>query len=1295
MVDGSFNISEYFLDRHVQSGRGSSPAYISSETGEVAYTYETLLAEVERVSFGLLNGALSIRRGEHVGLMLRDRHEFVVLFLALVRFGAVAVLLNPDLPPDSALGLADQCGMRVVFADADLPGKQLEESTAAFDGGATVRVVRVPSEECRTILQDRKGVSLSPGSALCKSITADSPCYFLCTSGTTGLPKLVMHRHATLRIIHETYGVQVLGHTESDRSFSVAPLFHAYGLGNSIAFPLGAGGSAVLYKSRPADPIDVGRVVVRTQPTLFYHVPTGYAALLSAGLDETTFESVRAAVTAGEACPKDIETRAMQQLGLILSDGVGATEMGHIYLSDGKVVPGFALQLRDRDTGDVLATSDGRESSGGENGGNSFAAAAETNRRQSRRGRRSSYTSKGHTVEETLASGELYIGGAAMAFGYYAKYTKTRETFLGAWYKSGDVFSIDAKTGKWLHSGRDDDMLKVAGEWVSPLQVENAICSHPMVAEACVVGQPAGQGGLVVPVAFVVRNMEGGDGPLTEVEIGAHCRKIELPSHMVPHTIYVTSEFPKTPIGKVNKKALRARAREIEASNAASAKSLEPAERANQFRALLKEIAGVDPSSADTLAINGVDSATIARMSSTVERRLGLKIPPTLLFSASVAAVVEYVTSGGEGGAAATEAVDWAAELELPAQLQPLANTAGAFELPSSFSVLLTGATGFLGGYILKALLARPFVSAVYVLVRDPARAAAKGLADDTRVRLVAGDCGQDRLGMTQKEWDLVARETSVVVHNAAVVSWIKPHASLHAVNVGGTVQCIKMCTSGGRAKRLLYVSSISAYQSHEESMKGMEEPHFSFEDGAAMEAMGGYGSTKRVSEELVRRACKSGVLQSACVIRPGTISGATTDGHSNPTDTFNCFLMAMCKLGAGPDLGKGSTVTMVPVDHVADVIARVMVTEESKMSAGYTVVGHESIQMENVLSVCGEEGRGEKGAIERVSLQEFLQRVSEDENNPLAPLVSFFEGGNLPVRDEGAVFPHANTQAVRQQAGSEGCGISIGSGVELIRKYIHFMQKGTSAIEHPITLHSDAREALVIIDMQHDFIDGSLPVPDGHSIIPIINNLRANRQFDLTIFTADRHAPNHISFASNHNGYNSFESKQTKYTYGEKLCGAEYVKMYGKKKATLEDDPVVTVFQQVLWPDHCVRDTKGAGYHHELDRSAAFSMEPVFLDKGINEHIDSYSAVFNVAGTSDTNVRAMLAAKGIGSVYVVGLALDFCVKYTAIDLASKLNLKTTVLMDASKGISNESIKDAVAEMTKAGVQFGQTSDLL
>lgn len=1298
MSDDRFNISEYLLDRHVLSGRGSSPAYVSSETGEVAYTYEALLAEVERVGSALIDngpgGSLSIRREERIGLMLRDRHEFVVLFLASARVGAVPVLLNPDLDPGSALGLADQCGMRVVFVDADLPQGEMEERAAAT--GAT-RVVRVPSEEWSAILRGGEATAAAPRpSVLCRSTAADSPCYFLCTSGTTGLPKLVMHRHATLRIISEGYGTRVLGHSASDRSFSVAPLFHAYGLGNSVAFPLGAGGSAVLYRPRPADPLEVGRVVVRTQPTIFYHVPTGYAALLGAGLGREEFGTVRKAVTAGEACPADIEERAAEQLGLTLSDGVGATEMGHIYLSDGFVVPGYALQLRDRDTGEVIAADDGREDGGGGMELGALVEGIEMSRRQARRGRRSTYCSKGIAVDEALASGELYIGGDAMAYGYYARYGKSRDAFLGQWYKSGDVFSVDAATGKWMHSGRDDDMMKVAGEWVSPLQVENAVCSHPSVAESCVIGQPAGNSGLVVPVALVVLSAEASGDPLTEVEIGAHCRKIDLPSHMVPHTVYVVPEFPKTPIGKINKKALRALAKKLreDASNATASKNLDPAEQAHQFRAILKEIAGVDPGSSETLAANGVDSATVSLLSGCVERNLGLKIPQSLMFAAPVAVIVEFVASGGE--AAAAEAVDWAAETELPALLpRPTSDPiVGGFQLPPAFSVLLTGATGYLGGYILKALLALPSISTVYVLVRDPQRAAAGGLADDGRVVLVAGDCGKDRLGMAQEDWDTVAREASVVIHNAAVVSWIKPHASLRAVNVGGTQQCIRMCADGGRAKRLVYVSSISAYLGQEQSMQGMEEPRFSFIDGAAIEAMGGYGSTKRVSEELVLRAKESGVLPSACVVRPGTISGATADGHSNPSDTFNCFLMAMCKLGAGPDLGEGAKVTMVPVDHVADIIARVMVADESELSAGYTIVGDEGILMEDILTVCGEEQEGGAGAIERVSLQAFLQRVMEDKNNPMAPLVRFFEGDVLPVRDEGVVFPHANKQAVCQKAGSEGCGVGI-SGSELIRKYIQFMQRGAAG-PNPILLpRGDDREALIIIDMQNDFIDGSLTVPDANSIIPVINKLRSQRRFDLTIFTADRHAPNHISFASNHNGYNSFESKQIKYTHNEKLCGAEHAALYGEN-ATAKDDPdVVTVFQQVLWPDHCIQDTRGADYHGELDKGAAFSLEPVFIDKGINEHIDSYSCVFNVAGTSDTNIGAMLAAEGISSVFVVGLALDFCVKYSAIDLASKLRLKTTVLLDATKGIADASIKKAMPEMTEAGVRFGQTVDLL
>ena len=270
-----------------------------------------------------------------------------------------------------------------------------------------------------------------------------SPCFWLCTSGTTGRPKLAMHRHADVRITCEGYAREVLDVQPDDRHLSVAPMFHAYGFGNSLTFPLAAGAQAVLEPARPPTPALVAALMTRHRPTLFFAVPTFYAALVAADIPDTTFAPLRQAVSAGEALPAELFSRFRERFGVEILDGIGSTELTHIFISNraGHAVPG---------------------ASGTPVGGHAVRILDE----------------EGHAVP-VETPGQLWVSGPAAATGYWCRSDETRRTFVGEWVATGDLYSVDAG-GVYRHLGRRDDMLKVGGEWVSPTEVESVLLGHRM-----------------------------------------------------------------------------------------------------------------------------------------------------------------------------------------------------------------------------------------------------------------------------------------------------------------------------------------------------------------------------------------------------------------------------------------------------------------------------------------------------------------------------------------------------------------------------------------------------------------------------------------------------------------------------------------------------------------------------------------------------------------------------------------------------------------------------------------------
>jgi benzoate-CoA ligase family protein len=348
----------------------------------------------------------------------------------------------------------------------------------------------------------------------------DSPAFWLYTSGTTGKPKGAMHRHGAIRVVCETYGTQVLGIRPDDRCLSAAKAFFAYGLGNSVLFPLAVGAAAIL-EPAPSKPDSLAERAQKYGATLFFGGPTFFANMLRADLPSDALPGVRLAASAGEALPAELYQRWTGHFGVDIIDGIGMTEMLHIFLSNqpgqvrpgttGVAVPGYDLRVLD-DQGLEVPTG---------------------------------------------SPGTLYVRGDSTATGYWSRYAASRQVFQGEWLRTGDTYIRDAD-GYYTCLGRTGDMLKVSGMWVAPSEVENRLLAHPGVAQAIVVGAPDTDG-LDKPVAFVIART---GHPLTEAELVEFCRE-GIESYKRPRKVVFVDGYPTTATGKIRRVELRATAEQL------------------------------------------------------------------------------------------------------------------------------------------------------------------------------------------------------------------------------------------------------------------------------------------------------------------------------------------------------------------------------------------------------------------------------------------------------------------------------------------------------------------------------------------------------------------------------------------------------------------------------------------------------------------------------------------------------------------------------------------------------------
>jgi len=507
------NAALYFVDRHRSGEIGSKPAFIEAGGSERVLSYCELAEQSDLLAS--LYERHGLRREDRAAMLVLDTTEFPIIFWGSLKAGVVPVPLNTLLSTDVYNSILRDSRARALFISIEL----LDAVKPILQNNPYLQAIFViggegPGEYLSFADELAKG---EPSETV--TVATDEIAFWLYSSGSTGLPKGVKHVHGSLKATSDTYGLQVLQIKNDDVIFSIAKMFFAYGLGNAMTFPMSVGATTVLLAGRPT-PESVCEVMRTKQPTLFCGVPTLYAAMLASLEEEALqagFQKVRHSISAGEALPEDIGKRWKRSIGTDILDGVGSTEILHIFLSNapgdvaygtsGCAVPGYDLRLVD---------TDGREVAVGE-------------------------------------IGELLVKGASSADGYWNQRDKSRDTFEGVWTRTGDKYER-REDGRLIYCGRTDDMFKVSGIWVSPFEVEQALISHDSILEAAVVSARDDKG-LEKPKAFVVLKTEKPDDTLIS-SLKDHVKE-KVGKWKYPRWIEIVEDLPKTATGKIQRFKLR------------------------------------------------------------------------------------------------------------------------------------------------------------------------------------------------------------------------------------------------------------------------------------------------------------------------------------------------------------------------------------------------------------------------------------------------------------------------------------------------------------------------------------------------------------------------------------------------------------------------------------------------------------------------------------------------------------------------------------------------------------------
>ena len=519
--DDRFNFARHLFA--VNANRADKVAYVD-DLGTL--TYGQLEQRARRVASALR--ASGVRREDRVLLLMHDCNDWPVSFLGALYAGVVPVAINTMLTaPDYAFVIAN-CRAQAVLVSAPLRACLDEALQGADHEVAAVVVSRPTPGETQAHVADHAFEDwLSTHAPLDKAADthADDVAFWLYSSGSTGRPKGTVHAQGSLYWTAELYAKPVLGLTEHDVTFSAAKLFFAYGLGNALTFPLSVGATVVLMAERPTPDACFRRLRghgASGRPTVFFGAPTGFAGMLaSASLPTRAEVALRMCSSAGEALPRDIGERFTNHFGCHIIDGIGSTEMLHIFLSNrpgdvrygttGKPVDGYEVELRDEN---------------------------------------------GRAIDGPDQVGDLYIKGPSAALMYWTNRQKSRETFQGDWTRSGDKYLRDAD-GYYVYAGRSDDMLKVSGQYVSPFEVESTLMEHPAVLEAAVIGVPD-ENGLTRTKAYVVTKSGDGGSRAFADELKTFV-KSRLAPVKYPREIEFVDELPKTATGKIQRFKLRER----------------------------------------------------------------------------------------------------------------------------------------------------------------------------------------------------------------------------------------------------------------------------------------------------------------------------------------------------------------------------------------------------------------------------------------------------------------------------------------------------------------------------------------------------------------------------------------------------------------------------------------------------------------------------------------------------------------------------------------------------------------